>query len=480
MTKENNSVKPKAKLTKKELHAQKWGSANIADATAAFLEESMRSMSAEYGSSDICVAGKAGELVIGLPAPSISFEYLIQNNVYPCQRITQALGEEGSCKSAFGFEVTRWAGKCGGIGTLFETEKKYSPDYSISIIGWDDPNRLGVIPCKTMEDWQSRLLAWIDKAKYAMTGTKEKPGSGRTWPGVLIIDSIMGALSQNTEKDLDTRGYAERRFPIEAMKLTDYLKNLPTNIEGWPFLVIAVNHLKLSKDDRGNTVRGRAGGKQLSFGETFELEFSKRSRRPKTFADRKELTINITCFKNSLGETGRNIDVPVIWWHEPDPATGEMRQKTVWDWHASTTDLLMTLDEPGITTRLKEIVDLRRVNSGGIKIWSKALGIPESDPQTYHETGKAICKNKAIADELRKLFGIKLRKKFQKGVDYREQLKELKQKAMAAMEQMDEIPDEIAEPSEFAVADVDMLEPGTPEATVMEDDVHVKRRRSRS
>lgn len=440
-----------AKKTKKQLHAEKWSSvSNIAASTSSFLKDSLQEMSFEYGDSRICTAGDAGKLVIGLPAPSISFEYLIQNTVFPLQRVTQALGSEGSFKSAWCIEVVRWARKVGGIGALFETEHKYSADFAASILGWDQADCMGCIPSDDMEEWQTKMLDWLKRAKKSMVGTKENPGSGKTWPAILIVDSIMGTLSRNTAADIDKRGFADRRFALEAMKLTDFLKKIPSDLEGWPFALIVVNHLKMSKDDMGRNIRNRAGGKQLSFGETFELEFAKKSINPKILADRRESVVNIRCFKNSLGETSRDIDVPLVWWQERGP-DNKMRQITMWDWHASTVDLLTTLEVPGITTQMKDIVDIRRVNSDGIKYWSKTLGIPESDPQSAHEVGKAVCQNTQTRTALRELFGIKTRKRFKPGVDYDDQLRELTAEIDENVAQEEQQPDLILEPDDGEV-----------------------------
>lgn len=412
------------KVTKKQKQAQDWSVDNIASATGAFLDASLASVREEYNEANACVIGDAGRFIVGLPCPSLSFEYVIQNTCFPLGRVTQVVGLAGCCKSAFCFEVVRWCRQhCKGIGVLFENERKYSSDFALSILGYDDPKSLGYIPCSSMEDWQSKMQSWIGLAKKKMTGNKESPGSGRIWPAVLILDSLMGSLSQDTVKSIEKAGYAERRFAIEAMKVTDFLKKVPVDFDNWPFLLLVVNHLKKSQDAQGNPVRGRAGGKLVEFQETFEFELSRLKQKPIKYADRTELHLNLQCFKNSLGEMRRNTDINVQYWTEEDPETGISRQRTVWDWHGSTISLLLTLDEPGMSRKIKEIVDLQKVTGPkGTAVWSKTLGISQKAPVPFFEAGQLLDQTPAVKDALREVFGIKSRKIFQPGIDYLEQL----------------------------------------------------------
>jgi len=423
------SVPAKAKLTKKEAHKQQWAPANLHIATSDFLSETMDAMANEYNSSDICVAGEAGRILVGVPCPSLAFEYLIQNTVYPFGRISQIVGAEGSCKSAFGFEIVRWCRRrCGGLGVLFENEHKYSPDYAMSILGHDDPGAMGHVPCEDMEDWQSKIQFWLARAKKRMTGTKESPGSGRVWPAVLILDSLTGSLARATVGNIEKEGFAQRRFALEAMMITDFMKKLPEDMRRWPFTLLVVNHLKKKLNEGGPAPRPGAdrhkpGGVHMSFQETFEFQLNRLTGRPQKKAKWTEIPLNIELHKNSLGENRRNIDVNLKYWYAKDEASGQMRQHSIWDWHESTIDLLTTLDEPGMKKEIKQIVDLN-VASGpsGKTVWSKTLGISEREPVSYNEAGQILNDNAPVLDGLRDLFGIKRRKPFQPGVDYLNQL----------------------------------------------------------
>lgn len=428
--------KKPAALSKKAQHAAHWSEGNMGRATGMFLEQTMAAMRAEYNDPNIAVVGEAGRIVIGIPLPSIAIEYLLQNTVFPLSRIIQLVGTEGTFKSALTFEVARWfRQRAHGVSVLWENESKFSPDFASSIIGWDDPQALGHVECNSLENWQSKMQFWLQQARTMMDGTKENPGSGRTWPALGILDSLMGKLSEDTIKEIEKTGHAERRYALEAMKITDFLKKIPSDIVSYPISLITVNHLKKSKDERGLPIRNKSGGKQISFQETYELEMSKAfNSKFKIAANEKRGTptitgrrLNIACYKNSLGETDRDIDVDIMWWSEPDPETGRMRQISVWDWFGANVKLLLGM-EGGEKKRIDDIVDLHRVAPPGqqVKVWSDALGIKQKEPVEFHVAGEKIQKNKEIRNALRREFGIKPRKRFQTGVDYRVQLDQVR------------------------------------------------------
>ena len=417
------------KVTKKAAHAALWAPSNLHNATSDFLAETMEAMSVEYASSNICVAGEAGRLVIGIPLPSLAFEYLIQNDVYPLGRVAQIVGAEGSCKSAFAFEIVRWCRKhCGGLGALFENERKYSADYAMSILGHNDPRAMGLIECDDMEDWQSKIQSWLALAKKRMTGTKENPGSGRIWPAVLILDSLTGSLSRDTVANIEKEGFAQRRFALEAMKITDFMKKMPADMQRWPFTLLVINHLKKKLNETGPAARPGAdrhkpGGVHMAFQETFEFQLTRQAGRPKKLANWTELPIGIELFKNSLGENRRDISVNIKYWTETNEETGEIQQQTVFDWHESTIDLLTTLDVAGARAAIKKIVDLNVITTNeGKKVHSKALGISEKAALPWSDAGALLMQTPKVVEPLRDLFGIKRRKPFQPGMDYLQQL----------------------------------------------------------
>ena len=72
------------------------------------LFQSLRSeASRALGRSDISIGLESEALLVGLPLPALCLRYLFQSTVFPLSRIIQITGQEGSCKSAFQFEMMR-------------------------------------------------------------------------------------------------------------------------------------------------------------------------------------------------------------------------------------------------------------------------------------------------------------------------------------------------------------------------------------
>jgi len=385
----------------------------------------------------ICTAGEALSLVCGLPLPSFSMEYLTQNTVWPLGLVVQLVGPPGCCKSAFGFEVVRWFREASGSGTLFEHESKYSPDWALSILGWDQPDAMGHVPCDSIDTWQE-LLQWsLNFMKEQMLGDKKNKGPGRIFPYLALIDSLTGKSTRETQDKITKEGHAGRGHPIEAMSITSFLKKLPQDIVDWPFSVLAINHLKRGTDNQGKPVRGRPGGKHVEFQESFELELTRAQRWQIDLVDRGGMHLMMKCYKNAYGEGHRQIPVDIIWWEEEmmDPETQQQgwKQRTVWDWHGSTINLLLSF-EGTKAKALREILDLNKVKEGtATKIWSKALGISKKKPAEYYEAGASIMEHPEVLSGLRQLFGIKVRRVFQSGEDFILQRRDAKVRIVEAL-----------------------------------------------
>ena len=413
-------------------------SVDIRGATSGFLRASTAAARKEYGDANMCVMGEAGRIVVGLPLPGLAMEYLLVNDAFPLSRMTQIVGTEGTCKSALCFEIARWFKQNTGITYLFENETKYSPDFAQSIIGYtdaeDDMECFAHYPCDSLEDWQSKVqytLGQIREMMVKKTAANPKP-MGRVFPVLFVLDSISGKLSRESAQRIEKDGYAGRQHPVEALSITNFLKKIPQDFEEWPISFVAVNHLKPTKSATGAIERNKAGGRGISFQETFELEM-KRARVAKvSLVDPSEEgfqiggnNLRIICRKNGLGETHREIPISILWKHERCPITGQMRQYTKWDWPSATVDVLNSFEAGKRRDMIRDIVDLHKATNN--RWWSKRLGVPKDDPIPKTEIGALIDNNEELKDPLRDLFGIKKRKKFEVGQDYKAQLEVLKQ-----------------------------------------------------
>lgn len=384
------------------------------------LHHTCATMREEYGDEHIAVAGEAGCIVIGLPLPCLAVEYLFQNTVFPLGRMMQIVGTEGTCKSALCFEVGRWFREGAGAAYLFENESKYSPDYANSIIGWPTSamdNSLAYIPCFSMDDWQEKLQKVVNRIQSVETGA--------LLPVLLILDSIMGKLSVESQSNIERQGHAGRAFPIEALSINNFLKKFPQDIEGWPISFVAVNHLKPQKAEQGmHMERHKAGGRSISFQETFELEMKRdanphiRLVDPDNF-ETSGLKVVLQLRKNSLGETDRRIKASVKWTHRPVGPNGKFLQVTKWDWPEATINLLNSFEAGHRANRIKEVVNIQ---GGGQKWWCSDLGVSKGDAVSAHDLGVLLERDDARKAELRKLFGIKERRVFVPGEPYASQV----------------------------------------------------------
>ncbi len=438
--------KPARKKSKVQEARDAWAPSRAHGQSASFMKQMCADMRAEYGDAGITTAGEAGRLVLGIPLPSLAFEYLIQNSVFPLTRVVQLVGPPKTCKSGLCFEISKWFWeRSAGNTMLFENEGKYSPDWASSIIGWDNPHTLGHTPCTSVEDWQRKMKKFIIQAKTYATGTAKEPGPGRVMPSLIILDSLMGKLSETTLKNIELRGYAEKHFAVEALQITEYLKAISSEFQEWPMSLLVVNHLKMGKTAQGLPERRKAGGYHMTFQESLELEMApvmngkiSLAAKPNRPAISGKST-RIKCMHNALGQEGRSIIVDILWWQEAGP-TGRMRQITAWDWHAATVRLLTDPSfAAGIRANIRDIVDLRGV--GGEEksklFWSKTLGVSEATPMSASQIGQVIFDNREVTRELRNLFGIKVRRPFSTGEDFLKLFREVKEDTLDEIEELE-------------------------------------------
>ena len=410
---------------------------DVARASSQFLTETIKTARTEYGDSNIAVASEADRIVIGIPMPSLAMEYLIQNDVWPLGRFAQINGTEGTCKSALTFEMCRWFRNSSGIGYLLENETKYSPDFAQSIIGYPENEGeevLGHIPCNSLEDWQEKLQRTAGWCRERMS----RDDVGRKFPVLLILDSLMGKSSLESQAKIEKDGFADRSHPVEALKLNSFMKKFPQDLEEWPMFFLFVNHLKPAKSQNGPHLEyNKAGGRAPSFQETFEIRMSKRGKislvddNPDGGMDIGGLNLTLRCVKNSLGETDRKIDIDVKWTTRLHKPSGEMRQYTVWDWPAATVALLATFDKGARKEKIASIVDIHKISAA--KYWSNKLGVDSKNPINPHDLGVMLEADEKIKKGLRRLFGIKRRKVFAVGEDYLDQLNRLRETAEMTM-----------------------------------------------
>lgn len=382
----------------------------------------LRQNQARQGVQKIYTATGAENRMIGIPLPALSLCYTFQATVLPLSRVVQVVGAPGSCKSALLSEFMRWVLSMPGAAFYFENENKEDACVlrnSILEHREEWKSVLGIIQTHSMDEWMKEMQA---NAAFTIA-QHEGPKAimpGWVYPYFFGLDSLMSTPTLETLEKQRKEGVG-RGYAIEANYLARFGRALPEIMGGRPFLFVATNHYKPSKDPvTGIVVRNIPGGEAFKFMESAELELSRVKDIQK--ADVQGVLIKIKAFKNCFGESRRSIQVPFVWRHEmlEDYTT---RQWTMWDWYSATINLFETLriKKKGLWNKLNEVVDFR-VERG--KVWSKALGIDKVDAVSTFEAGWALEQREDLLDQLYGLLHIFRGRFFRSGMDYQAMLAE--------------------------------------------------------
>lgn len=403
----------------------------------------------EKGSSNLIDNQKQAELV-GLPIPSLMLQYVLGTSVLPLSRIFQIVGEEGSCKSSFLYEIMRWFCIYGGVSIIGENENKDAKDLREAILQHDQRyiSRVATFPTKCVEDWQTLITRTVQSNKEVMIGTKSAPGTGKTYPVLLGIDSIKGTGLRSAIQKIMDEGFASLEFPKMAAVITQFMQTVPDQIGGFPFLIVGTNHLKPSVNQVNPNipVENVPGGKSLKFMETYEIKMEKLGYIDK--ASREGVRLRFRCRKSATGPTKRFGDANFVWEYVTeevpafddngspiiDPETGEqelsekMIQHAWWDWFEADIEFLLSWlsdyrKKVTFGKKLMGIVDLHEhTSTKGKAVSSKALKISADKPVSFTEAGRLLHARPDLLQKLKNALGIIDRAVFKPGVDYAKQV----------------------------------------------------------
>ncbi len=373
----------------------------------------------KFGEDKIYTGKESEARLVGIYMPALCLRYLYQCNIKPLSRMEQITGTQESCKSAYLYEHYRWIRCNGGKSYHIENESKDSDALRMSVLAYDS-NAVELFISEALEEWQEYMTYLLsDKSiKKILVGSKERPGPGKTIPIGFGLDSLTAKASKEVQVKMDTVGYADRVHPVDAMKLSSYLKYMPQKLVNWPFWFGCINHLKPAKNANGSIDYHTPGGYSIKFQETFET----RMQRVGDIESGDEgVKIKFSTQKNSLGPGRKTITAAFRWFSDPETR----RQVSYWDWHAATIDLLDTgLKTGALRKACNDVVDIRTKISGGKKVWSKTLDIPEDDAVPYSIAGQMLESRPDLISELHKILGVREYTVFKNGVDYGQQLKQ--------------------------------------------------------
>jgi len=418
---------------------------------------------------DSLIGFGADTFQLGIPLPFM-LQYMFGCAVLPMGTVIEANGPQMSCKTMLMYEFGRFFKNSGGWLDMILTEGKVSTSLIRSVVGWDKRSRDAVFSVRVrhmnqMMDEITRRLAIVHT--MATKGIDGAPKTGYKFPVLMGVDSIMGANALETKNKIEKEGSTKRGFPIEALILSPYLKNVSSNISGFPISLFLINHRKEKEKDDAKPYEKvkftKSGGKQLRFQATYELvthmvrEWVSGDPRPNSSSEIENRTIRIGNDKNSAGTNGREFDIRVSWRFRVLPKKRNdgktvlvARQITQWHWEEAIAPFLMSwkkgrTNAQGVSkgaqervAKLDAVLHLREVTKGSF--YSDTLGIPKAKPVTasvigrmlepseedkLEETAAVREKRDTIIKGIRAVFGIDDGYEWDSNVDYRLAMKKL-------------------------------------------------------
>lgn len=382
---------------------------SIDDCLAPILELGKR----KFGEDKVYTGKESEARLVGIALPALSLRYFFQMNILPLSRVMQITGVQESCKSAFLYELYRWFRCNGGKAYHIENESKDSDSLRACILNYD-MRAVELLVSQSMEEWQKELSFLLHNkgVKHLL----EVGGIGRTAPIAFGVDSLMATATEENINKVEAQGFTDRAHPVEALKISSYLKVIPQKLVGWPFFLAVTNHLKPQKGATGAIDYHTAGGYSVKFQETFEIRMSHVCDIKGV--EQQGRTIKFVTAKNSLGPGRKVITADLKWYFDRDDG---YRQKMYWDWHSASIALLDDF-KGSIREDLQAICDLHTSTAGGKKVWSNALGIPKESPVPWSHAGAILETKPEIFTELHKILGVREYSVFKPGVSYSEQL----------------------------------------------------------
>ena len=404
----------KTRLTKqgKESLRSRWNAKNSGTSRDGMMSQLLNSARDKFGADRVFGSREELEqLAIGIPTPSLAFEYLIANDIFPLSSVMMLAGSWGTCKSALSYEFFRWFYELSGINVHIDTEDKFDGDFACDIMRASRfANPIISNRANSNEQMQQILTHYLVQTQKLLVGNKEEPGPGKTVPCCFAIDSLAAAASEENQEKIMKAGNASRAHPVEALKNTGYLKAIKKQFEGWPFTLLIVNHLKTKTDDMGRSHEYTLGGEAFNFHESFQINNSvwKTKFNNSQFGG---IGIRLKCSKNSFGPTGRQIKTRFLWWVEDDE-DGAPQDVFLWDWNWAICTLLHEMDGKE-KTRLKDRGITIKCKSPAADVEClanlTALGMGKDEFLPFQEVGQMIHENEEVSGLIRDALNIKRR-----------------------------------------------------------------------
>jgi RecA/RadA recombinase len=351
------------------------------------------------------------KLIVGIPIPSLAFEWLIDSDVLPLRSMIMWTGTWSTYKSVSLYELMRWFIELNGLAAMVETENKFDIRLASSVVrhhGADEDLPFMYSRAYSMQEAQAMLTSTAKNMVKLLVGTKENPGPGLRVPCLLGLDSLAAATAQENIDSVQDAGHSSRQHPINALLNKYFTQAIRPELSKYPFLLVFINHRKAKNDDNGNSVEYTLGGSDQNFMEAIELR-NVVWRSKIESANFSGAGVRISTTKNSFGQPGRSIKTRFLWWEELDEATGKVQRRHMWDWNWAIVSLLAEADgsRRAALKRNDLLVDVKSADAAvGCMARMSALGMGKDEYISWQELGQQLHDNLEIRDRIRNALGI--------------------------------------------------------------------------
>jgi hypothetical protein len=264
---------------------------------------------------------------------------------------------------------------------------------------------------QSLDDWQQKLTKSIEKAKSFSVKPK-----GERVPVLITVDSLNMKSAEKTQDKIRAEGFAEDRgFPIEAMKITRYLKAM--DLIGTTANVGFVQHLvqDISAAPGYNGPQMKESGAIISsFATSMHLRMHKgksirvanHAQAPQNGPPIEGYQIWLSCERSCIGPDKNQLCVDFLWQHVENE-DGSTRQAMWYDWDAALGRMLVHrkyADKEMFAydkDRMNKLIPFTQPKTDRVNC--EMLGL---EGASLTEFGKAIRENAEAASNVKKLLNI--------------------------------------------------------------------------
>jgi len=183
------------KLTSKgkESLRARWSVANSGKSRDGVMQGLLNAARGKFGADRVFGSRQELEqLAIGIPTPSLAFEYLIANDVFPLSSVMMLAGSWGSCKSALSYEFFRWFYELSGLAVHIDTENKFDAEFACDIMRVPrDSTPIISNRANSLEQMQSMLTHYLKEVQKMLNWQQ---GRTRSWQNnsMLLLHRQLG------------------------------------------------------------------------------------------------------------------------------------------------------------------------------------------------------------------------------------------------------------------------------------------------